>query len=83
MLKEMNTNTEISALLKAAKDFEDDCSSKSKQCKFWSNYLTIISMIKNLVRSDRDGDFLLHIKSIQDLCLVFLGGDRINYLRYA
>ena len=36
---------------------------------------------KNMVKADRQGDFLLHIKSIGDLLPIFLGCDGINYLR--
>ena len=41
-----------------------------------------MSLIKNLIKADRDGDFLLHIKTMVDLCPVFQGCGSINYLRY-
>ena len=41
-----------------------------------------MNLIRNFIRSERDGDFLLNMKTIQDLLPVFLGCDSLNYLRY-
>ena len=63
--------------------FYKDCGSRSEQCKFWNGFVRIIDMIKNLIKADREGDFLLHMKAIQDLCPIFMGCGSINYQRYA
>ena len=62
--------------------FEKICSESSSQCKYWFNFLKIMNLIRNFIRSERDGDFLLNMKTIQDLLPVFLGCDSLNYLRY-
>ena len=39
-----------------------------------------MNIIWNFIRSERDGYFLLNIKTIQDLPPMFLGSDSLNYL---
>ena len=73
---------DVIALLSAIKLFDEQCNENSEQCKFWNNFRYIVGVIKNLVLADREGDFLLSVKSIQDLCPIFLGADAIHYLRY-
>ena len=40
-------------------------------------------MVKNLVKVDREGDFLLHINTVDDLLPVFNGCDSVHYVRCA
>ena len=78
----MQVDEDVIALLSAIKLFDEQCNENSEQCKFWNNFRYIVGVIKNLVLADREGDFLLSVKSIQDLCPIFLGADAIHYLRY-
>jgi len=81
-LNEIVCSETLKLLLESQDKFVKDCS-RSEQCKFWNGFLMIITMIKNFVKADREGDFLLHIKSLQDLCPIFMGCGAINYQRYA
>lgn len=83
LLKELPADEDVKSLHAAIRLFDETCASQSEQCQFWKNFRHIIEVIKNLVRADRDGDFLLSVKSIQQLCPIFLGADAIHYLRYA
>ena len=83
VIKELKGDSDVKKLLTAYKAFEIDVVAKSEQCQYLCTYQYIVQAIKNLVRSDRDGDFLLGVKSVQQLCPIFLGLDGINYLRYA
>ena len=80
-MEDLKCDNEVATLLSAVDKFSNKCSVESEQCKYWENYLRIINTIKNLVRADREGDFLLHIKTVEELLPIFLGGDSINYLR--
>ena len=74
----------LNKLLDAFSLFSERCSEKFEMCRYsWENYLQIIETIKNLVKADRDGDFLLHVKTVGDLCSIFTGGDGIHYMRCA
>ena len=83
LMNELKKDGDVAELISAIKVFEDKSISSSEQCRYLCGFQSIINSIKNLVRSDRDGDFLLAMKSIQELCPIFLGLDGINYLRYA
>ena len=82
-LKQLMESAELKPLLDCLDKFSGECGSRSEQCMFWNNFLEIVNMIKSLVTADREGDFTLHMKAIQDLCPVFLGCGSLNYQRYA
>ena len=82
MLDEVSTNKDVLKLLEDIDNFTDDCSKKSTQCNFWENFVRIMDIIKNEVRSDRDGDIFLGMHTMKELLPIFKGGDGINYLRY-
>ena len=82
LMEQLQVDEDVIALLSAIKLFDEQCNENSEQCKFWNNIRYIVGVIKNLVLADREGDFLLSVKSIQDLCPIFLGADAIHYLRY-
>ena len=46
-------NDDVKKLANSLKRFSEDCATKSEQCKFW-----IMGVIKNLIKADREGDFL-------------------------
>ena len=54
----------VEKLLTAFNRFVSKRCSESEICIYWENVTTIISIIKNLVKSDREGDFLLNIKPV-------------------
>ena len=81
LMEQFQVDEDVIALLSAIKLFDEQCNENSEQCKFWNNFRYIVGVIKNLVLADR-GDFLLSVKSIQDLCPIFHGADAIHYLRY-
>ena len=83
LIENLKCDSDVNKLLDAYKAFENQVVANSEQCRYLCNYQYIVQVIKNLVRSDRDGDFLLGVKSVQQLCPIFLGLDGINYLRYA
>ena len=69
------------ALIASFEEFKKRCADTSHQCHYWNFYVYIMDTIKNLVKADQQGDFLLHIKSVGDLLPIFLRCDGINYLR--
>ncbi len=59
-------------LLDALENFSSECREESEMCRYFENYIKIIETIKNLVRAGRDGNFLLHIKTVGELCSILL-----------
>ena len=72
LMEQLQVDEDVIALLSAIKLFDEQCNENSEQCKFWNNFRYIVGVIKNLVLADREGDFLSSVKSIQDLCPIFL-----------
>jgi len=54
---------------------------ESEQCKYWTNFLQMLSHVKSLIRSDREGDFLLQTYAISQLLPMFTAFDGLNYMR--
>ena len=56
--------------------------SQDETFKFWNSFLTMMTKVENLVRSDRLGDWKLQLQTIQDLLPVFAAFDSTNYFRW-
>ena len=52
--------------------FSKNICNTSVVCKYFENCLYLISLVKNLVRADRDGEFILHMKTVGDLLPLFM-----------
>ena len=52
-------------------------------CKYLNGINKSVSTIKNLIASDREGNWHGHLQDVQDLLLIVREADCINYLRYA
>ena len=61
---------------------------KSERCKvsetfaFWDRFVKMVSILRDLVRADREGTWDLHLQSFQAVLPLFAGCDLINYLRW-
>ena len=80
-LTDIKNTSGLSRLLDAFDTFSQKCKEKSEICLYFENYILIVETIKNLVRADREGNFLLHMKTVGELCAIFTGGDGIHYMR--
>ena len=49
---------------------------------FWEVYLTMVHILLNYVRAERDGIWDLHLSSVAQMLPYFFGFDRINYSRW-
>ena len=55
----------------------------SELCRYLNGINKIVSIIKNLVASDREGNWHGHLQAVQDFLPIFREADCINYLQYA
>ena len=53
-----------------------------KLSSFWMSYVDMVEIILGLLRSSREGDFLLHLASIRAMIPWRFSYDRLNYARY-
>ena len=82
-LNEMLAETSFATLFTEFESFIQNTCHISENCKYFENYLYLISLVKNLVRADRNCEFLLHVKNVGELLPLFIGCDGINYVRYS
>ena len=80
-LDDIQKKTALKKLLKDFDAFSVRCTQQSEMCLFWENFLKIVETVKNLIKSEREGDFLLYQKTVGDLLPIFTGGDGIQYVR--
>ena len=80
-LGDIHKKTALKELFAEFDVFSLRCTQQSEICLFWKNFLKIVETIKNLIKSEREGDFLLYQKSVGDLLPIFIGGDGIQYVR--
>ena len=55
---------------------------KGTMSSFWMSYVDLVSLLLNLIRASREGNWNLHLLAINELipwCFVY---DRTNYARY-
>ena len=79
-LKEFEAKSET--LIHDFDDFVSKNSEESETFRYWSNFIPLMSHVENLIRSDREGNWLLQLLSIQSLLPLFSAFDSTNYLRW-
>ena len=62
--------------------FLKECDSKSEVCQYWGVFQQMALIIKHIISSDREGNFALHIASVERSLPIFRESDCLNYLRY-
>ena len=75
--------TESNVLLSDIDNFIRERSSKNENFMFWSQFITRLHIVKDLLRADREGNWELHIDSLQRAIFEFAAWDSTNYLRWA
>ena len=80
-LDDIQKKMTLNRLLDDFEKFSKECAQRSEMCLYWENYFKIIETVKNLVKSEREGDFLLYEKTVGEMCPIFTGGDGIQYIR--
>ena len=61
----------------------NDLSSTSHNAKLWLNYLKLITKLQNLIRTDRLGNFDLHLSAMQKALPIYAAAGHFNYVKSA
>lgn len=56
---------------------------QSENFSYWMTFIELVIMLENLIRADREGDWDLHLGSVQSMLSMFAVFDNVNYLRWA
>ena len=73
----------IATLKEEFDKFLQNVNKNSEFCRYLNGISKIVSIIKHLVPSDREGNWHGHLQAVQDLLPIFREADCIDYLRYA
>jgi len=74
---------EVSAPLFSEFDrFRRTARSTNETFKYWDTFIELMLQVDNLIRSDREGDWNLHLQTVQSLLPIFAAFDSTNYLRW-
>ena len=71
-------------MMESFRNFKSDgCSLKlSETFHYWRIFITLVSRLRNLVRADREGNWNLHLSTVQSILPFFALFDCVNYLRW-
>ena len=62
--------------------FIDNAKNSNETFKYWDTFIYLIQQVENLVHSDRDGVWTLHLQAVQALLPIFAAFDLTNHLRW-
>ncbi len=72
---------ESSFLVEDFQNLLDSNNAQSETHKYWDTFLHLLTLLNNLIRADREGNWELHLQTLQDLLPLFAVMDATNYLR--
>ncbi|KAL4238796.1 hypothetical protein ACF0H5_003503 [Mactra antiquata] len=62
--------------------FRTENAQKSETFKFWDHFIELVRLLRNLVRADREGNWNLHLLTVQSILPYFASFNNINYFRW-
>ena len=62
--------------------FIEECESKSELCQYWGVFQQMVLIINHIISSDCEGNFALHMATVENSLPIFRESDSLNYLRY-
>lgn len=61
--------------------FLKECSSNNETFKYWCDYCSMVEILLNCIRAEREGDWELHLRVVEKMIPYFLIFNHINYVR--
>lgn len=62
--------------------FDAEQCEKSELCKYFSLFVRMVSLVKNLVTADREGNWNLHVETVSQIVAIFHVFNCVHYQRY-
>ena len=76
------SKTSTQPLVCAFVDFRNEAGKCSETFKYWDTFISLATHLGNLTRSDRGGNWNLHLQTVQTLLPIFMAFDSTNYIRW-
>ena len=62
--------------------FTEKCKNTLQICYYFEHFLYMVSLLKQLIAADRNGNWESHLQTVQRILPIFSEFDSISYLRY-
>ncbi len=72
----------IDTMLADFKQFVLSRRASSATFAFWDDFIQLVSLLKDLIHADWEGDWELHVSMVQTIIPLFAAFGKINYLRW-
>ena len=79
LLEEFYINS--SSMIELFQNFQNEVCNLSETFQYWDRFIALVAILRNLVRADREGDWNLHLHTVQCILPFFAFFDCVNYLR--
>ena len=66
-MQEVESSVELQALQVKLDMFTETLRSKHLTAKLWLEYMEMVNIMKAFIRSERTGDWSLHLRTLQDM----------------
>ena len=72
----------LSGLMHLFKEFKNKGKVKSQLFAFWSEYMSMVTILLQFIKAERTGNWNLHLSSTAKMLPYFYAMDRVNYARW-
>lgn len=62
--------------------FKNEACLQSQLFQYWNSYINMVQILLRFIRSEREGDWNLHLESVAEMMPHFFAMDRTNYSRW-
>ena len=69
-------------MIESFQNFKNEGCNLSETFQYWNRLIALVAILRNLVRADREGDWNLHLHTVQCILPFFALVDCVNYLRW-
>ena len=76
-------STKMNKILADFRTYKDAHRDTIETFTFWDDFIKLVSLLNDLIPADREGDWQLHLNTVQSILSLFALYDRTNYLRWA
>ena len=83
MLETVFTSETLSQINKELEKRKMELGARSKTSQLWLNYQSMVKVARSLIKADRTGSWLMHLRAVSDCMPIFAAAGHYNYLKSA
>ena len=82
-LETVLTSENLSRIDEELEKRKTELSARSKTSQLWLNYQNMVKVARSLMKADRTGSWLMHLRAVSDCLPIFAAAGHYNYLKSA